>query len=131
MELNKLSPDRYEGCCHNCPEITATTYAPLLKMTPDHILVPNGDKLVIWSASIFFDDKDREYEAVFYPNTAFCVNCVGDLLDRYGNPMVKSSRVVQLSFCPENITPHNIREKFQTLKVWSWTLSALSVRKRW
>lgn len=105
LEANKIASTMYQAFCHTCPETTSTMYS----MGAD-------GKLKFWSAGISFEDRGKEYKA-YYCDKFFRIDMVEPFTDMNGNIITK--QVVQLSFCPKNITPYNIREKFQTLRVWS------------
>lgn len=95
MESYKVSDTRIYNTCDHCPEICTTIY----------------DDRQFVAAFIRFGYDNREYVAAYRSPDIFyideCLN-TGDYV-----------RVMQLSFCPKNITPYNIKEKFQTLRVWS------------
>ncbi len=69
------------------------------------------------SASITFTDGGKDYLAQYCPGFFYIDMIPTPFLDINGK--ILSKRVMQLSFSPKNITPHNIKQKFQTLKVWS------------
>jgi hypothetical protein len=104
LEANRIAGDIYKVVCDECPEICTTLYK----------ITPQGNEY--WSASIAFEDKGKEYSACYHPKLFYI-----DLLQtsEVDGKMEFSKRVMQLPFSPKNITPHNIKQKFQTLKVWS------------
>jgi hypothetical protein len=108
MEANQLAGNAYKGVCDHCPEITSTIYMVL----PDN-------KLQLWAASITFEDKGKNYCAYWLSSVP--ARFYIDLLEvsEVDGQFQPNKRVMGLSFLPKNITPHNIKEKFQTLKVWS------------
>jgi len=108
MEINKLSDGLCHGVCPDCPEIARTIFD----------LAPDMKTLRVWCAIISFKDNDKEYEAVYCPPSDFYLNEI-KYAEADNFNIAPRVRVMQLTFCPKNITPHNIKQKFPTLKVWS------------
>jgi hypothetical protein len=112
QEANAIAEGTVYKCvCDQCPEITSTVY----------MVLPDG-KLQFWAASITFGDKGKSYSANYIKRASEAAELFYvDLLEvsEVDGKFQPSKRVMELSFLPKNITPHNIKEKFQTLKVWS------------
>lgn len=106
LEGSKVAGNFYQAFCSVCPEVVGTMY----------VLEDNGEA-TFWSASISFEDRDKEYRAFYCPKFFYIDMIPNPFVDVNGKVFYK--RVMELSFCPKNITPYNIKQKFQTLKVWS------------
>lgn len=108
LEAKKISDHTHQAFCHVCPEIVSTAYGSF----------PPDAKVEFRSAAISFQDNGKEYRAYYY-RKSFHINEITNFTDMNGHSFYGSKPVMKLSFCPDNITPYNIKEKFQTLKVWS------------
>lgn len=94
----------YQGVCHNCPELCSTVH-----------LGCSDTGTVFYTASITFGYGDKEYRTYYYEGgfQLYLIQKSEVVGEEY-------KLVMSLPFSPlRNITPHNIKQKFPTLKVWS------------
>ncbi len=101
LQASKVSPTILEAVCPFCPEVCTTTKSFVSE---------------VYFGRILFEYKEKEYSAI-YTSHGFHIDLM-EYSDVDGQ-LQPRKLVMELSFEPRNITPHNIKQKFPTLVVFS------------